>query len=246
MMFLPDKKDAVHKAWLYRVLAKIADDNYLSSVLYFKGGTCAAMRGLLNRFSVDLDFDFMADKSEIPKARKQLEQIFTDLGLKIKDQSSVTLQYFLSYPANSLQKKQRTSLKIDSFFPPLAANKYEPVRLVDIDRIIYCQTIETMFANKLIALIDRYKQGKSIAARDLYDIHHYFLQGFDYDREIVENYAQTDSLTFMKELCSFVEQKITQRMIDQDLNFLLSPKKFQQIRKILKTETLMFLRAEGK
>jgi len=60
-----------------------------------------------------------------------------------------------------------------------------------------------------------------------------------YLKYIIENYA-----AFIKELRLFVEQKISQRMIDQDLSFLLSPEKFKQVRKILKTETLMFLRTE--
>ena len=94
-MFLPNKKDAIHKAWLYRVLRKIADDNFLVSVLYFKGGTCAAMRGFLDRFSVDLDFDFVGEKNQIPKVKKHLEKIFIDLDLKIKDQSGKAFQYFL-------------------------------------------------------------------------------------------------------------------------------------------------------
>ena len=40
------------------------------------------------------------------------------------------------------------------------------------------------------------------------------------------------------------QRYITQKIIDQDINFLLPPQKFQQIRKNLKNETLMFLRDE--
>ena len=242
-MFLPNKKDSIHKAWLYRVLRKIADNNFLVSVLYFKGGTCAAMQGFLDRFSVDLNFDFTGEKKQILKVKKNLENIFIDLGLEIKDQSNDALQYFLKYPAKT---PKRNTIKIDTFFPPLAGNKYEAVRLPDIDRIVYSQTIETMFANKLIALIDRFKKGNAIAARDLYDVHHFFLQGYDYDKDIIENYADKSILDFITELYDFVNKKISQRMIDQDLNFLIAPEKFQKIRKILIPETLLFLGDEIK
>ena len=200
------------------------------------------MRGFLDRFSVDLDFDFIGEKKQIPKVRKYLEKIFIDLGLDIKDKSKNALQYFLKYPAKNLE---RNTIKIDTFFPPLTGNKYEAVRLPDIDRIIYSQTIETMFANKLIALIDRFKKGNAIAARDLYDIHHFFLQGYDYEKSIIENYADKSASDFITELCDFVDKKISQKMIDQDLNFLIAPEKFQRIRKILIPETLLFLSDEA-
>ncbi len=239
-MFLPNKKDAIHKAWLYRVLTAITDDDFLVSVLYFKGGTYSAMRGWLDRFSVDLDFDFMGDKKQIEKTRQHLEKIFQKLDLTIKDFSKNGVQYFLQYPTN--KQNDRNTLKIDTFFPPLLGNKYETVRLIDIDRIINGQIKETMFANKLIALKDRFDQDKSIAGRDLYDIHHFFLQGFDYDQEIIEKYTKQNAKDFLEELIKFIETKITQKIIDQDINFLLPPDKFRRLRKTIKQETIMFLK----
>jgi predicted nucleotidyltransferase component of viral defense system len=242
-MFLPQQKDAVHKAWLFRVLKEIADDSYLVSVLRFKGGTCASMRNLLDRFSVDPDFDLEGEKREVSKVKKHLEVIFEDLGLEIKDKSRRAPQYFLRYPAKD---SNRNNLKIDTFFPPLQGNKYEAVRLAEINRILYCQTIETMFANKLIALIDRFKKGRGVASRDLYDIHYFFMNGYGYDKNIVESYFDQSISDFLKELRDFIDNKITQKTIDQDLNFLIPPDKFQKIRKNLRSETLMFLRDEIK
>ena len=241
-MFLPSRKDAIHKAWMYRILRGMADDEFLVSVMYFKGGTCAAMRNLLDRFSVDLDFDFVGQKDLIVEARKHLEIIFARLGLKIDDASKKVPQYFLKYPIGN--KHQRNTLKIDTFFPPLKGNKYEPVRLVEINRILYCQTIETMFANKMIALVDRFEKSQSIAGRDLYDIHYFFLQGYSYDAKIIENYSGQKIGSFLQNLIKFIEKNITQRIIDQDINFLLPPQRFRQIRKNLKSETISFLNDE--
>lgn len=239
-MFLPRTQDAIHKLWLYRVLTRIADDSFLTSVLYFKGGTCAAMRGLLDRFSVDLDFDFVGSTDGVAKTKKRLEDICADLGLEIKDGSKNGIQYFLKYQNT---ESDRNTLKIDTFFPPLLGNKYEPVRFVDIDRILHCQTIETMFANKLIALIDRFKKGNAVAARDVYDVHHFFLNGYGYDTAVLEQYGG-DRKEFFKELYNFVGEHVTQKIIDQDLNFLLTPQQFRSMRTTLKQETLVLLQDE--
>ena len=52
-------EDIIHKSYLNRLLMEIIDRPVLSHNLAFKGGTCAAMLGYLDRFSVDLDFDVL-------------------------------------------------------------------------------------------------------------------------------------------------------------------------------------------
>jgi len=247
-MILPHKKDAIHKAWLYRLLSAIYDNRVLAEQLYFKGGTCAAMLGWLDRFSIDLDFDCKAKASArggqgggMRRVQKELESIFVDLGLEIKDKSKNAPQYFLRYPAEA---NARNTIKIDATMPPPKANVYHTALLGDIDRIVPCQTKETMFANKLVALIDRFEKHESIAGRDLYDIHHFFMKGFSYTKEVIVERRKTTVPVFLKELIDFVEKRITETIITQDLSALLPRDKFQKIRKVLKAETLMFLRDE--
>lgn len=174
-MILPNQKDAKHKAWLYRLLSEIYDNQLLATSLYFKGGTCAAMRGFLDRFSIDLDFDYVAKAQDINLVRKNMERVFKDLGLTIKEKSQRVPQYFLKYSAKA---GERNTVKIDVTMPPPESNKYQAVEMKEIDRIIMCQTVETMFANKLVALIDRHEKNGSVAGRDIYDIHYFFTQGF--------------------------------------------------------------------
>lgn len=240
-MITPNPQDAKHKVWLFRLLSAIANNAFLVSVLYFKGGTCAAMRGFLDRFSVDLDFDYLGEKKDIAKAQKEMEKIFKKLGLEIKDRSRNIPQYFLKYESKA---GERNTLKIDISFPPPKSNRYESVEIIEIDRIINCQTIETMFANKLVALIERYEKTGSIASRDLYDIHHFFMQGFRYNAEIIQERRNQEPLDFIEALIEFIKKEITQTIVDQDLNTLLEPKKIRQIRKILKQESLVFLQDE--
>ncbi len=136
-------------------------------------------------------------------------------------------------------------MKIDITYPVPKANVYEVIRLKEIDKIINCQTIETMFANKLVAFIDRFEKNGSIAGRDLYDIHYYFLQGFRYNEQIIMERRETDDVKlFFKQLINFIEKYITQTIINQDLNTLLDRKKFQVIRKTIKKEVIVFLSDE--
>jgi predicted nucleotidyltransferase component of viral defense system len=240
-MITPKPQDALHKAWLFRLLSALFDDPFLAGVLYFKGGTCASLRGFLDRFSVDLDFDYMGDEKDIAETRQKMEVVFKKLDLEIKDQSQRVPQYFLKY--NS-KPGERNTLKVDIAFPPPKNNQYESVRIIEIDRIINCQTIETMFANKLVALIERFERNKSIAGRDLYDIHHFFISGYTYSSEVIQERRNQTPAEFLTKLTDFIKKEVTQTIIDQDLNALLEPKKFQQLRKIIKQETLTFLQDE--
>lgn len=242
-MITLNPQDAIHKAWLYRLLIAIVDNINLHN-LYFKGGTCASMAGFLDRFSVDLDFDYVGEHKDLAKARLELEKIFKELDLKIDDASKKVPQYFLKYPTKDVSS--RNTLKIDITFPPPQANVYEPIKLVDIGRVVVCQNISTMFANKLSAVLDRFKRHNSIAGRDIYDIHYFFLNGYDYNREVIIERNGLSLIDFFKELSAFISEYITEAILNQDLNPLIPYERFNKLRKVLKRETLMFLDDEIK
>ncbi len=240
-MILPKKEDVFHKIQLYRLLMALIDSN-LSKSIYFKGGTAASMLGFLDRFSIDLDFDIKKDVS-IKKINKELKKIFQDLDFEVDKKSSRTLYYVLKYQGKS---GLRNSIKL-SFIPlELKSNVYKPFYLPEIDRYAVCQTVETMFANKLVALTDRYKKTKTIAGRDLYDIHHFFLKGYDYNESVIKERTGKKTVVYLKELIEFINKKITDRIITEDLSFLLPFDIFKKIRLVLKKETLMLLQDEIK
>ena len=242
-MITLNSQDAIHKAWLYRVLIAIVDDANLHD-LYFKGGTCAAMAGFLDRFSVDLDFDYVGDQKDLVKVRHELEKIFENLGLEIKDASVKVPQFFLKYPAKDVSG--RNTLKIDINFPSPKANIYEPIRLVDIGRVVVCQNISTMFANKLVAVLDRFAHNNSIAGRDIYDIHHFFLNGYSYNKDVITERTGLSLIDFFKKLSDFISEHVTETILNQDLNPLIPFERFNKFRKELKREVLMFLDEEIK
>lgn len=243
-MILPDKKDAIHKAWLYRLLEGIADDRGLSSVLYFKGGSCASMLGWLPRFSVDLDFDYAGTTvpDRIRAVRARLEKLFNELGLVISDQSKNGIQYFLKYAHPNTYA--RRSLKIEASFPLFTSSVYEPARFIEIDRILHCQTRETMFAHKLVAPLDRFEKTGQIAGRDIFDIHHFFMSGVPYRLEVIEERRGISAPHFLGELRDFIKRLVTEKVITEDLSFLLPLPDFKRIRTILKREVLTLIQDE--
>lgn len=115
------------------------------------------------------------------------------------------MYYVLKYQSKTVF---RNSIKLSIIDRELESNQYDSFYLDDIDRILYCQTKETMFSNKLVALTDRFKKYKMIAGRDIYDIHHFFISGFKYIDDVI--FERTG----------------------------------KKLRKILKSETLMFLKDE--
>ncbi len=153
-------EDIFHKSQLLRLLIEIVDTPLLAQSLAFKGGTCAAMSGYLDRFSVDLDFDVLSG------------------------------------------------------------------------------------ADEAVAVLDRYSQHGILAARDIYDIHHFFIQGYIYKGEIIRERTGLAPTAYFKQLVQFIKKQVTVRVIDEDLNSLLPYPKFQQIRKILVPETIALLERE--
>lgn len=236
-MILPHPSDAIHKAMLYRLLTGLLDAQDVAPGLLFKGGTSAAMLGWLDRFSLDLDFDLakIADKTGL---RKSLLLVFDRNGFFVAQQAKNELYFLLKYPAPA---GRRNTLKLSIIDTPVKANVYQPQFLSDIGRYAICQTIETMFANKLVAVTDRFKKYHAIAGRDIYDIHHFFLQGYSYNPKIIQERTGLTPVVYLTKLTDFIRQKVTETTLTEDLSYLLPPTRFAAIRKVLKQEVIMFL-----
>lgn len=238
-MILPNPNDAVHKAMMYRCLMAILDQKFLAMSLYFKGGTAASMLGFLDRFSIDLDFDLKREASK-KAVRETLVALFHKTGFSIHQQARSELFFVLKYQTLG---QERNTLKVSVVDLPPRANIYKPFYLSDITRYALCQTKETMVANKLVAPVDRYQKYHTITGRDMYDIHHFFLKGYGYNQEVIKERTKKEPKTYLKELVGFIEQRVTEKHLSEDLNVLLPPDKLY-ILKSLKMETINLLRDE--
>lgn len=155
--------------------------------------------------------------------------------MSVDDESKTQLQFFLNYKSRPMD---RNTLKLEIIHTGIQENKYEKMYIRDIDRYVLCQNIETMFANKLVAPVDRYERNGTIAGRDIYDINYFFVQGHFFRHQVIEERRETSASEYLKQLRAFIEDKISQKIINEDLNYLLPPKTFQLARKNLKTEVL--------
>lgn len=235
-------EDIIHKSYMNRLLIEIVDQPVLSQSLAFKGGSCAAMLGYLDRFSIDLDFDALEGAHEIT-LRDNFLQAFHTLGFEVKAAFETILFFQLKYPN---EPGKRNTLKVSASTERISTNQYQAAFFHEIDRVINCQTIETMFANKLVALMDRYARHQTIAGRDVYDIHHFFLRGFRYLPDVIHERTNLEMHDFFQQLIFFINKHVNQTIINEDLNSLLPNRQFQKIRKVLISETLAFLESELK
>ena len=233
-------EDIIHKSYLHRLLMEIVDQPLMAQTLAFKGGTCAAMLDYLDRFSVDLDFDVLKGADEAA-LRKTFHLVFSQLGFSVTLEFDKVLFFQLRYPSSP---GKRNTLKVSASNMRVETNHYKVQYFPEIDRLINSQTVETMFANKLVAVTDRYTQHKTIAGRDIYDIHHFFVQGYPYNGAVIRERTGMEPREYFGEMIVFIKKRVTQTIINEDLNSLLSNRKFQQVRKILIPETLSILERE--
>ena len=235
-------EDIIHKSYINRLLMEIIDRPAISQGLIFKGGTCASMLGYLDRFSVDLDFDVLNNADEAV-LRNEFHIVFDHLDLIIIKEHQNALFFQIRYPGDP---GKRSTMKVSASNLRVKANQYKAQYLTEIDRFMKCQTIETMFANKLVAVMDRYKSYRTIAGRDIYDIHYFFIHGYSYHAPVIQERTGLQSKEYLEKLAGFIKEHVTQTIINEDLNTLLPPELFQQIRKILIPETLSMLTREQK
>ncbi len=233
-------EDALHKSYLNRLLMEMIDRPLLAQSLAFKGGSCASMLGYLDRFSIDLDFDVLRGADEIA-LRQEFRRAFDILGMKIAGELTNVLFFQLRYPNTP---GRRNSVKVSANTLIIKANQYKVQYFPEIDRLMNSQTLETMVANKLVAVTDRWQLHRTIAGRDIYDIHYFLVHGYSYHAPIIVERTGLSPKDYFQKLVLFIKENVTQTIINEDLNTLLPPAQFQQIRKVLIPETISLLNRE--
>jgi predicted nucleotidyltransferase component of viral defense system len=206
----------------------------------FKGGTYASLRGVLDRFSIDLDFD-LPDRSKKEDIRKRCYEIFTKLELEIKDESKRHLQFFLKYDA---LEGERNTLKLEINDDVSKYNGYEKVLLEQINMYCNGHTLDTMFANKLFACKARYDKNGKIAGRDFYDIYKFFLQGLSINEKVIEERSGLEYVNYLKSLIAFIKKHLTKTLLNQDLNPLVKQRDLDKLLPHINEDIVSFLKDE--
>lgn len=234
-------EDILHKSYINRLLIEIVDRPILAQQLAFKGGTCCSMLGYLDRFSVDVDFDTLSKDNEAA-IRQEFHRAFGVLAFEVTRELEGALFFQLRYPNDP---GKRNTLKVSASGIAPQANQYKVKYFPELDRLINSQTLETMVANKLVAVTDRYDQHHTIAGRDIYDIHHFLAHGYTYHAPVIRERTGLEAKIYLEKLVRFIKDNVTQKIINEDLNTLLPPAQFQQIRKVLIPETISLLTREA-
>lgn len=151
-----------HRQIMYMILKDIFNSN-LWKYLAFKWWTNCYFLHWLDRFSTDLDFDLL----------KNLENIDDEIILILKKYWSVKKwkKIILSY------WEQDINIKIDISRNIWNNNTYEIVNFYWTN--IKVQDKSTIFANKLVALIERNTN------RDIYDVYFMFKNIFDINYKVI-------------------------------------------------------------
>lgn len=184
----------IHRQKMYNILIDIFSSN-LWKYLAFKWWTACYFFHKLDRFSTDLDFDLILNyekniKGElIWKIKRRSPGVQGELSWKNKkgypgiddeiinilkkywDVKKSNYNIKLSYSAHDM------NIKIDINRNIWKNNKYEIINFYWTD--IKTQDKSTIFANKLVALIERF------ANRDIYDVYFFIKNNFDINEEVI-------------------------------------------------------------
>jgi predicted nucleotidyltransferase component of viral defense system len=222
-----------HQLIMTRILKDIYGDAEISSFLGFKGGTAAYFFYNLPRFSVDLDFDLINDSGDLNGIKDllfhRIEAILKKYGtLKEKHIKRWTIFFLLSYDDDDHNIKIEISTRKHN-------NQYEIKEYLGISMLAARK--ETLFANKLVALIGR----KQIAMRDVYDIYFFAQNNWSINEKIILFWTKKNLKSYLGECVKKIE-KINDKVILQGLGEVLEEKEKVWARNNLKKETIFLLK----
>src|SRR3990167_7974831 len=168
-----------HQLIMGQILRDIYSDTSISSLIGFKGGTCAYFFYGLTRFSVDLDFDlFSTDEATQKLVCEKIHGMLGKYG-DIKDDyiKRNTIFFLLSYGGTDHNVKVEVNVRI---LIPDIKEHYEVKEYLGI--YMLAGKKDYLFASKLAALTDR----KLLAMRDIYDIWFFAKNNWDINAEVVK------------------------------------------------------------
>ncbi len=220
-----DKKK--HEQILKNILKDIYTTTHLEGKLVFKGGTCLYLFYGLDRFSVDLDFNLLAEDFN--------SQLVTDILTKYLTIDDQFNKYFTWFWLGSYEKgSPKIKVEINKWDYP---DKY-------INKDFYGLTIpimapESMFAHKLCAITDR----KKLQNRDLLDAHFMFTKQFDINEEIIKIRTGKTLKEYFVDLIEFIENNVNSNTILDGLGELISDQQKDRVKATLKRDLLFDLKS---
>lgn len=223
-----------HQLIMGKILRDIYIDISISSLIGFKGGTCAYFFYGLPRFSVDLDFDLLrTDKATQKLIFEKIGNILEKYG-EVKDNyiKRNTIFFLLSYGDADHNIKLEVNIRI---LMPDIRGYYEMKEYLGIPMLVGKK--DYLFSSKLAALTLR----RETAMRDIYDIGYFAKNNWDIDAEVIK--ARTDK-TIKEHLadCILIIENVKDNQILQGLGELLNEKEKAWVKNYLRKETAFLLK----
>jgi len=94
-----------------------------------------------------------------------------------------------------------------------------------------------MFANKLIALVNR----KNTASRDIFDLHYFFTQNWGINEEIIKKRTGKNLKKYLEEVLVFLEN-FDNKLILHSLGELVDEKQKDWIKEKLRKDLMFFIK----
>lgn len=224
-----------HQLIMGEILKEIYTDIEISTLLGFKGGTCAYFFYNLPRFSVDLDFDLL----EIDTAKQKL--VFKKIVAILNKYGQVKNQYIKRFTIFALLSygDKDHNIKIEINVRKITENikeQYELKKYLGIAMLVAKK--EYLFAGKISALTLR----KEVAPRDVFDIYYFAKNHWNINTEVVKNLTNTNIKDHLANCVALIE-KIKDNQMLQGLGELIEDEKEKNwIKNHLKAETIFMLK----
>ena len=224
-----------HQLIMGQILKDIYTNISISSLLGFKGGTCAYFFYDLPRFSVDLDFDLLEVNEKNQKLVFEKIVAILDKHGEVKDQyiKRFTVFALLSYGDDD------HNIKVEINVRKLVKNiqdHYEMKEYLGISMLIAKK--DYLFASKLSALTLR----NETAMRDIYDIHYFAKSNWDINAEVIEERTGKTTKEYLADCIAFIEKAKDNQMLQGLGELVDSEKEKAWIRTHLKADSLFMLK----
>src|SRR3989344_124963 len=223
-----------HQLIMGRILQDIYSDTSISSLIGFKGGTCAYFLYGLTRFSVDLDFDLFSTDEATQKL------VFEKVGSMLKKYGEIkdnyikrnTIFFLLSYGDADHNIKVEVNIRI---LMPDIREHYDMKEYLGISMLVGKKPY--LFASKLAALTLR----SETAMRDIYDIWYFAKSNWDIDTETLKIMTNKNVKENLADCIALIE-RVQDNQILHGLGELLSEEEKARVKTHLRKEVVFLLK----
>src|SRR5690554_1331933 len=217
-----------HKFFLFQILKEIYEDQELSGILGFKGGTALMFFYDLPRFSVDLDFNLLnSSKEDI--VYEKVRKIILKHG-SIHDEAKKFYGIICVLDYGMRERKLKVEISNRDF-----NDSYEIKNLLGVNMQV--MVAPDMFAHKLCAVLDR----SSITNRDIYDCWFFMNNKTPVNKSIIETRIRMPYSDYLQKCIDALEEMSDKGMLN-GLGELMDDDSKKFVRTKLRTETITLLK----